>query len=92
MSRFSLPRLFWSTLLMTPCAQAASDADRVAALIDGLVFFGGLIALAIYAAVMRVRDVRAGHDIEERRVRMRRRLPWVMGGMFGLVFYIVLRV
>jgi hypothetical protein len=75
---------------ISPIALAATEQEKIGALVDGLVFFGGLFALAIFALVMRLRDARAGLSLEERQARLKRRLPWVIGAMMGLVAYSVL--
>ena len=75
---------------ISPIAIAATEQEKIGALVDGLVFFGGLFALAIFALVMRLRDARSGLSLEERQARLKRRLPWVIGAMMGLVVYSVL--
>ena len=87
MSRMTL---LLAAALSSPLVSAATDQERNAALVDGLVFFGGMFLLVIYAAIMRLRDASAGLSKEERQARMKRRLPWVMGAMMGLVLYTVL--
>jgi hypothetical protein len=84
--------VFSAALAAAPLAQAANDAQRTAALIDGVVFFGILFALLIYAGAMRIRDARAGLSEEEKKARLKKRLPFVMGGFFAACIYIALRV
>jgi hypothetical protein len=80
-----------ATLSLTGTAQAAASQARFDALLDAVVFFGGMIALAVVAAALRIRDARAGLTDAEKKARLKGRLPWVMGAFFALVFYILFR-
>jgi hypothetical protein len=80
-----------ATLLTTGTAQAAASQARFGALLDAVVFFGGMIVLAIVAGALRIRDARAGLTDEQKKARLKGRLPWVMGAFFALVFYILFR-
>lgn len=60
-------------------------------MLDGIVFFGGLIVLLIVALGLRIADARGGYSEEEKKARLRKRLPFVMGAFFGLVFFILFR-
>jgi hypothetical protein len=91
MHRIRTLTFFLILAVASDAAWAADRASRIQALFDAVVFFGGMFALMIYALVMRLRDARAGLNPDERQVRMRKRLPWVMGGMMGLVFYTLFR-
>lgn len=58
---------------------------------EGIGFFAVLLALLLYAFVARMRDVHAGLAKEEVLARARKRLPWVMGVLFGACGYLLLR-
>lgn len=60
-------------------------------MLDGIVFFGGLFLLLIVALALRIADARGGYSEEEKKARLKKRLPFVMGAFFGLVFYILFR-
>ena len=60
-------------------------------MLDGIVFFGGLFLLLIVALALRSADARGGYSEEEKKARLKKRLPFVMGAFFGLVFYILFR-
>jgi hypothetical protein len=75
----------------TGIASAASSQAGFDALLDAVVFFGGMLLLAGIAGALRIRDARAGLSPDEKKARLKARLPWVMGAFFGLVFYILFR-
>jgi hypothetical protein len=58
---------------------------------DGLIFFAGLFLLLLVAVALRIADARGGYSPEEKKVRMQKRLPFLMGAFFTLVFFVLLR-
>ena len=60
-------------------------------MLDGIVFFGGMLVLVIVAGGLRIADARAGYSEDEKKERLKKRLPFVMGAFFALVFYIFFR-
>jgi hypothetical protein len=60
-------------------------------MLDGIVFFGGMLALIVVAGGLRLVDARRGFSAEEKKARLKQRLPFVMGTFFGLVFYVFFR-
>ena len=60
-------------------------------MLDAFVFFGGLIVLLIVAVGLRVADARGGYSEEEKKARLKKRLPFVMGAFFVLVGFILVR-
>lgn len=60
-------------------------------MLDGIIFFGGLFALLLVAVALRVADARGGYTPEQKQARLKQRLPFVMGGFFALVFFILFR-
>lgn len=59
--------------------------------VEGIGFFVVLLVLLLYAFIARMRDVHAGLAKEEVLARARKRLPWVMGVLFGACGYVLLR-
>lgn len=87
-----MPRsTFLLAALLATLATPAHAAAQTRALFDGLAFFAIIIGLAIWAGAMRLRDARSGLSAEEKKARLQRRLPWVMGVFFGACFYIMIR-
>jgi hypothetical protein len=91
MNRLASSILAPASLFVAGTAQAATSQSDLAALTDGVVFFGGMILLVVIAGWLRIRDARAGLTTAEKQARLKRRLPWVMGAFSGLVIYILLR-
>lgn len=60
-------------------------------MLDAIVFFGGLILLLVVATALRIADARGGYSAEEKKARLQKRLPFVMGGFFALVAFILVR-
>ena len=60
-------------------------------MLDAIVFFGGMLLLILVAGGLRVADARGGYSDEEKKARLKKRLPFVMGAFFALVFFILLR-
>ena len=60
-------------------------------MLDAIVFFGGMLVLIVVAGGLRLADARAGYSADEKKARLQKRLPFVMGAFFGLVFFILFR-
>ena len=60
-------------------------------MLDAIVFFGGMLVLIVVAGGLRLADARAGYSPEEKKARLQKRLPFVMGAFFALVFFILFR-
>jgi hypothetical protein len=60
-------------------------------MLDGIIFFGGLFALLFVALALRIADARGGYSAEEKKARLQKRLPFVMGAFFALVGFILVR-
>ena len=60
-------------------------------MLDAIIFFGGLILLLIIATALRIADARGGYSEEEKKARLKKRLPFVMGAFSALVFFILIR-
>lgn len=60
-------------------------------MLDAIIFFGGLMALLIVATALRIADARGGYSPQEKKIRLEKRLPFVMGAFFALVLFILVR-
>ena len=60
-------------------------------MLDGIVFFGGMFVLIVIAGGLRIADARGGYSEEEKKARLKKRMPFVMGAFFALVVFILVR-
>ena len=60
-------------------------------MLDGIVFFGGMFVLIAVALGLRIADANGGYSEDEKKARLKKRLPFVMGAFFALVFFILFR-
>ena len=60
-------------------------------MLDAIVFFGGMLVLILVAGGLRLADARGGYSEDEKKARLRKRLPFVRGAFFALVFFVLLR-